>query len=771
MEVFNLTISQNSRPFSPFTSKFLTTTSNKRGLRLYKVPFSEFHKKPSFPCYLLSSTTRRLQVSARFGGPTSRRNSLRKKLLRDQQVHQKNPIPLDVISNFVDNLNNDSVQEETGVNSDYADVTVCETSGDRDSNLKRIGESVLLNRLENWIEQYRKDVDYWGIGSGPIFEVFQDREGNVKRVLVNEDEIVKRSQVASDDNMKVNSRIVYAKSLAKEMESGGDVIPRNSSVAKFVAAREEAGFVSAVCGVVGHPGFVSKLSITGSAVLCGLAVCWVVMKLFSSKKEEVGYTQLEKVMLQRKIKSRQDKEILEKGRVEVVQEAWESPVVTFEKPKIDKQELVKNIKKVKSLNSKDDALLVDSLRSQRRESIDDRIEEIRETVWKSQETGGKEQLQVDKDELVECDPDDAGVIKKRTEGDFSNVSSGHGRSIKGASLKTLSVEADDLNSESSIKVEASSINGTRQAPSASNGLNIQHNSNDNSHDVIQSSGGHESDMMETSSIKMKPKVIRSVKEAREFLSRKQSNQEPYQSQGKTLQEIAPVSGQPREGKSNKSSSSVLHVDNKTIGAVKFGGASESISARHANGKSTSTEYDPTKKHFAEGFNGKHNNDSQNSAVALDHEAVGGREDTKSYVKTQNWMEKYFHEVQPIVDKIRTGFRDNFMVAREKKVTDLDITKLASEADGELDWMRDDKLREIVFNVRDNELAGRDPFYLIDDNDKLAFFEGLEKKVEKENEKLAQLHEYLHSNIENLDYGAGNILISIENDPLDLTFNL
>ena len=72
-------------------------------------------------------------------------------------------------------------------------------------------------------------------------------------------------------------------------------------------------------------------------------------------------------------------------------------------------------------------------------------------------------------------------------------------------------------------------------------------------------------------------------------------------------------------------------------------------------------------------------------------------------------------------------------------------------------MKDDELREIVFQVRENELAGRDPFYLMDSEDKRVFFMGLEKKVEKENEKLLKLHELLHSNIENLDYGAGSYM--------------
>jgi hypothetical protein len=100
-----------------------------------------------------------------------------------------------------------------------------------------------------------------------------------------------------------------------------------------------------------------------------------------------------------------------------------------------------------------------------------------------------------------------------------------------------------------------------------------------------------------------------------------------------------------------------------------------------------------------------------------------------------------------------------MVAKERVDQPLDIpTEMESlgvdEDSGELDWMQDDHLRDIVFRVRDNELSGRDPFYLMNDEDKEAFLGGLEKKVMKENKKLSHLHEWLHSNIENIDYGAG-----------------
>ena len=48
---------------------------------------------------------------------------------------------------------------------------------------------------------------------------------------------------------------------------------------------------------------------------------------------------------------------------------------------------------------------------------------------------------------------------------------------------------------------------------------------------------------------------------------------------------------------------------------------------------------------------------------------------------------------------------------------------------------------------------------MNDEDKDTFFSGLEKKVEKENKKLSDIHEWLHSNIENLDYGAGKLPVS------------
>ncbi|CAH8269384.1 unnamed protein product [Arabidopsis lyrata] len=73
---------------------------------------------------------------------------------------------------------------------------------------------------------------------------------------------------------------------------------------------------------------------------------------------------------------------------------------------------------------------------------------------------------------------------------------------------------------------------------------------------------------------------------------------------------------------------------------------------------------------------------------------------------------------PVVEKMRAGFRDNYMAARERETQEPGTVAESaevyrSEYNDELEWVKDEKLRDIVFLVRDNELAGRDPFHLID----------------------------------------------------------
>ncbi|KAK8938537.1 hypothetical protein KSP39_PZI011576 [Platanthera zijinensis] len=135
---------------------------------------------------------------------------------------------------------------------------------------------------------------------------------------------------------------------------------------------------------------------------------------------------------------------------------------------------------------------------------------------------------------------------------------------------------------------------------------------------------------------------------------------------------------------------------------------------------------------------------------------------------KNWVEENFQKFDSIIEKIGIGFQDNYMLAKvkaqENPLSFVDIGKLSLWGeDKELEWMKDENLLECVFKVRENELAGRGPFYSMDAEDQHAFFHGHDRKAKKVNKKLAGVHELIHSKIENLDYGTDCIGLD---DPLE-----
>ncbi|XP_061357083.1 uncharacterized protein LOC133301470 [Gastrolobium bilobum] len=840
------------------------------------------HKKLSYPIhrnpfslYFSSSTTRKFQTWAHFGRPTNRRsNSLRKKLLHDHQV-RPNQILTDPSS-----VSGIVVEESDAGNKGVSvDENVVEVEKPKS---KLLGESVLLNKLENWVDQYKKDIEYWGIGYGPIFTVYQDSFGGVKRVSVDEEEILRRNRVQRDvieDFPEVSCKILDAKNLAREMENGNNVIPRNSSVAKFVVQGEEkGGFVKAVHGFVVQPRLVSKLSGVGSKVLCVLVVLWAVKKLFAFGDKEVQYTEMEKEMMRRKIKARKEKEMLVKGAVEVIPEPLETPLIDIKKPKLDKEQLKNNILKAKA--SPDKLLGQDSSAEMgtRSMDMDYKVQEIREMARRAREIEGRDHSLVSRDvemddPVIEESSNEIEVIKKNSKQD-DILSNDHNEverktadsnailqptsvvvteNIDNSTLREV-VPADEcILYASNVTVPGDGEFNKRETEFTENAVPLKDREDDKPSDTPING----SSMSNENSVNKKPRIIRSVKEARDYLSKKHDKQDPdaeskielmkenvtdlksssvidfndnkcqnlemntIVSRSDTLKGIS-------DSKPTMNANEDSNQKNKERGPTKndyFKDSgiepgledlqkSETTLDPEVNGIGTETrlsvktenwpeknlhevepiikkirsdalngishskpvinpsedsnqkdkEFGPTKDdYFMDSSVEPGVGDLQKSETTLDGEVNGVRTETKLSGKTENWLEKNFHEVEPIIKQIRAGFRDNYMVAKERVNQHLDIpTEMESlgvvEDGGEFDWMQDDHLRDIVFQVRENELSGRDPFYLMNAEDKEAFFRGLEKKVEKENKRLSHIHEWLHSNIENLDYGADGISI-------------
>ncbi|XP_028779859.1 uncharacterized protein LOC114736235 [Neltuma alba] len=628
-----------------------------------KITSSRFHRN-AFPIYASISSSRNFQTWAHFGRPTKRRNSLRKKLLKDQQVRLNENLTdpksdrFSDIGSLEENSNNNGMEEKE-VAKGVSDHNGIENVMVEKEKSKLLGESVLMDKLENWVDQYKKDVENWGIGSYPIFTVYQDSSGNVKRVSVDEGEILRRRQVRPEeieDFPDVNYKILSAKRLAKEMENDNNVIPKNSSVAKFVVQGEETGFVNTIQGFASQPDLLPKLSRVGSRVLCVFVFMWALKELFTFKNKETQYTEMEKEMMRRKIKSRQEKQML-KGTVEVISEASEPSMLHIEKPKLDKEKLKNNIMKAKASADK---IVVGNSSFKTTATSDEmtsKVQEIRDMARKAREIEGKIQ-----------------------------------------SLGSTSREMDDLlNGETSNEVDAV----------------------------------HKLTEDDTSSSKHQNDVV-----------------------GKTV-DIDATLQTPCIDVTEKLESSFLH---DVVLADRF--KLEASNVADSNDKEPNKqETELSQNDYIKDSEVEHEvGDPQDSETSLDREVNGVNTETNLSAKTESWLEKNFDEVEPIIKKIRAGFRDNYVAAKERVDQPLDITTEMEplEDGGEFDWMQNEHLRDIVFKVRDNELAGRDPFYLINDKDKEAFFRGLEKKVEKENTKLSYLHEWLHSNIENLDYGADGI---------------
>ncbi|XP_012490107.1 uncharacterized protein LOC105802795 isoform X1 [Gossypium raimondii] len=778
MELLNPPMSKTPQlfsSFSSFTPRLSIKTSNKKPLR-------RLHIIPSFPLGLPSRGTNVFRVSAHFSRKTSRRNSLRKKLLDHQKVRE-NPIPLNPSPDF-QNPNGGSENFEKFNSGSTKQIEI-----DNDTlKSKRLGESVLLSKLENWVDQYKKDAEFWGIGSSPVFTVLQDLEGNVKGVIVHEDEILKRLEF--EDMEKVNSKVLYARNLAREMERGENVIPRTSSVAKFVVTGEESGFISGIRGVIHRPGFIPKLSSFGTLVLGGLILLWAV-KLFALGKKVVEYTELEKEMMRRKIRSRKGKDILEKGSVEVVQAFEEPPSSSFQRPLLDKQELMNNILKAKA--AMDKLAFPDSSGSQssKSEDFEGEIQEIKLMANEARGIEGREQFVVAKDER-ECQ-----AANKEFSDEMQPTK--EGRKDGASFLSNLSTEDDSEQGEVSYKaVEPISsnepkddgvkfLNGVASLDSrvrlVTDASSVQLPKDEQStNEDLKNTGStlpvlvkgecnqspvitdNESYSAKSNAFGKKPRVILSVKEAREFLSTKSNkeklNQEPVE---EAVQKSTPDLILLSDKRSGTSTKQIIHAKDKMFPYGMSRGDSEPTASENACQSAIQGDKESMlkKENDDENSDEECREEAHQQPLSSSQESIGMSREQGQSVMRGNWIENNFHEVEPVLKKIGDGFRENYMVAREKVGEQLnvqaEIKQLGSNEDeNELEWMKDDRLRDIVFQVRENELAGRDPFYLMDAEEKLAFFQGLEKKVEKENEKLSHLHEWLHSNIENLDYGTDGI---------------
>ncbi|KAL3536702.1 hypothetical protein ACH5RR_000068 [Cinchona calisaya] len=882
MELLNssTTISSNHM-LSPglatiFSPKFpFKSYKNKAPSKLSIPNSNKFRLHPPFSLYIPLSSPSRFKLSAQFRRPPNRQNYLRKKLTQHKQVSPnsdfQNPVP-----KFIDNYDSGSnlhglVEKSSSLDDNSGGVKEMEL----ESKSKLLGGNVFWDKLENWVEQCKKDIEFWGVGTGPIFNVFQDSEGKVERVVVDEDEILRRRGVEPllykegdvEDLTELNERISYAKVLAREMEDGNDVLLRNSSVVKYFTSKGKSGLVSMIQGVSLKPVLDSKLSRAGITVVCCVFVIVVVMRLISVRESKPEYTRFEKEIMRRKLKARMEKEKTRKGTVEVIQEIT-GPIAEYvERPQLDKEELMNSVKQAGK--SSRTMVLPQYGSGQNVSSVDDddKIQEIRAMARRVRQLERRDSSEDNNDgedhQINELSNEEEIIQKHRfvdVRSEMDHVDGYEGQTRDHGGTKDDESVTDNSKDESrSLTDVASGNSGLAETSKLINmkfpdeserptthvdnfELDLQSLSTVQTREQSEASESHLRKPSESSTAK-KFRVIQSVEEAREYLSNRDDNIEStVEHEVRTTKQLDPLSTELDQEEIDANASQRLYVSDKISNSSTLSKRPDSMRVSEKSPSRRTENFQKINKHpkTVEGegeqkvdlgtfrlsdtesslaklpnetetdivVSQEQNDDSKifphsvsiessDSSITCgdsvsetsrkipakgnitndvterkgeaDHQLPGipsgqesrGNQKLVSSVTKENWLEKNFHEIEPIVKKIGVGFRDNYIVAKAKTNDDMnlktDMTQLLPDGDGsELEWMKDERLRETVFKVRENEIAGRDPFHLMDDEDKLAFFSGLERKVEQENAKLSNLHEWVHSNIENLDYGADGI---------------
>ncbi|XP_031504213.1 uncharacterized protein LOC116266896 [Nymphaea colorata] len=811
---------------SPFLERPNFCKFFKTGLNIPK------QNRPAFTTFILNSLETKNQRIPILRSSSRRRNSLRRKLIGEGRLYRSDVLTQEIAlhtgnkgiagENLVDGDNDGRIANhnaEIGENDNLED--------DSQSSM-----SELVSKLENWASQYKEDIEYWGIGSSPIFTVYHDSDGNIQEVRVNEDEILERHKFQSpstsgnEGSFGVYQKILRARSIAKDIKAGNHRISKHSSIVQFMLkeSAEISSVAHPVADLVLDRHSFSKISRFAFAFLCGYLVFDIARKFLwrrDQKTEELKG--LDKEMLARKIKARREREKMEKGSVEVVEsEDFGEPVGFTVRPQLDKEEVLKTILSTKT--SQKNLLVSDVAEvSTKKGHFNDRIMEIqrmardvrvvekqdassfmdgREKDHVPNHSGNLESQRLQTTSVVDDELDGNGYIEVVSDSDETmakEVPWGNGKHVIGEIGQGIDKNPSGSSEYGILEISIDGDSGKNDLWTSTSCEVIDQDQDVLEHNEAMKDMKHGVDEIEAhktapgnlliSDKKFdggRPRIIMSVEEANKYLLRRRGDPNDRigdmsygdSNQSETLV-VRPDSGGERLNAhvrmpSWDSSGACIDEASKIIESsdTTFSGSSDrviekeesdSLASQANEVHEKSIEYlKPTVK-GAEDIEDTDQSLQPPSSFSLSSIDADESKTKKLQSHNENWIEANFEKFEPIITKMGVGFKNNYMLAKERGEDELtlapDVSNPSSvEEEDELEWMKDDALREIVFKVRENEMAGRDPFYLMDVEDQDKFFKGLEKKVDKANSKLLALHEWIHSRVENLDYGADGISI-------------
>ncbi|XP_062228879.1 uncharacterized protein LOC133926794 [Phragmites australis] len=213
-----------------------------------------------------------------------------------------------------------------------------------------------------------EEITFCGTGAGPVFSVYEDPEGNVMHVEVDEDEIINKSEAADGErSCYSDATMSCARVMGKELKSGRHMAPKNSSLFQFVATeRMESPAVNGEVSVAQRMATpLGGFAWSGFAALCSVCLVFAASKL-----------------VWRNSKSKFPRRLFYMHRHGMKRDGLDKahgyPGALLRRPHLDRKELMNNIKRAKE--SREWFVLSNAFSCKTVANGDANITEIRRTV-------------------------------------------------------------------------------------------------------------------------------------------------------------------------------------------------------------------------------------------------------------------------------------------------------------------------------------------------------------------------------------------------------
>lgn len=609
--------------------------------------------------------------------------------------------------------------------------------------------------------QYQKDLRVWGLGQTPIFQVYESGNGELK-VSVNEDEIRNRCVAQPfltyrPDEAKISNshaKIAQAKQLAKDIEAGVVKPHRNSTLFEFINTEKNnlekwgvfGSFFSQASSVIDHSSPLLKTSKIGLAVLISSVLVWGAWKyIFSDGPvgDEEIYKEKQKIANSKTLDAKNAGGISalnsqNKRAVSTEAKVRNTALVmntSNRKSPVDKTEFDKKIQEIQAMARK--ARMIEQQSSEDfSEQQDGDYASNSKTMGRNADgISGKEDSPSTLNMMITEAHDyrDPDKSKLNTQGNNAKLKitkevNNHLQStflFRQAGLKKFSHGTvgngsshfrEDQNSDTTLKetgkpeLETLQYGQSSTEKAAENERKESVDGRGVKKGLSEKKGFGANKSSLKSSQRIKPRVIKSVNEAREVIahrrdkhgdkSRDTSN--PYDKKYSSAESVDTIKG---TGTTEEEISSNVRVE------------------RASNEKLKLT------------FRETENESEEKVAITNDLE----------YVSPKHLETAQDKAMMDSGNKKGTGLET-------RPETDLQDgnNALAQEAE-ELEWMRDEILRKIVLKVLENEKAGREPMHGLVSEEERLFFRGMERKFEREGESVKI---WIKERVENLMNGKG-----------------